>query len=49
MGQVPALSQLLITPKPLCVEHFAKICCLVLSLYLQDAARFRSLPQKLSK
>ena len=49
MGLVATLSKLLITPKPLHLEHFEKYVVQLLSLYLPDGTCFTDVPQLLSE
>ena len=45
MGLAATLSKLLITPKEVHLEHFAKYIGQLLSLYLQDGTCFTGVPQ----
>ena len=45
MDLVATLSKLLITPKPVHLEHFTKYVVQLLSLYLQDGTCFTGVPR----
>ena len=49
MGLVATLTKLLVTPKPLHLEHIAKNVVQLLFLYLQDGTCFIGLSQWLSE